>query len=136
MRCDIVSAEKDIFSGEAEMVAATGELGELGIFPGHAPLISALVPGTVTIKIDDNEEKVFYISGGYIEVQPSWVTILADVVMRAEDIDEKLATQTRRKAEKSLAEQQSKLDYTLAASRLAESAAQLRTLRRLRKRLP
>ncbi len=131
---DIVSAEKEIFSGLAEMVFAPAELGEVGIAPRHAPLISKLKPGEVRVKISDKESHPFYISGGLLEVQPHLVTILADTAIRAKDIDEAAALEAKARAEEILADKSGKIDYATAQAQLAQAVMQLRTLDRLRKR--
>ena len=131
---DIVSAEREIFSGLAEMVFAPAELGEVGISPRHAPLITKLNPGEVRVKVSDNESYPFYISGGLLEVQPHLVTILADTAVRAKDIDEAAALDAKVKAEEALADKSGKIDYATAQSQLAQAVMQLRTLDRLRKR--
>ncbi len=131
---DIVSAEKEIFSGLAEMVFAPAELGEVGITPRHAPLISKLNPGEVRVKVSDTESQEFYVSGGILEVQPHLVTVLADTAMRAKDIDEAAALQAKAEAEEALNDKSGKLDYATAQARLAEAMMQLRALDRLRKR--
>ena len=131
---DIVSAEKEIFSGMAEMVFAPAELGEVGISPRHAPLITKLNPGEVRVKVSDTESYPFYISGGLLEVQPHLVTILADTAIRAKDIDEAAALDAKAKAEEALADKSGKIDYATAQSQLAQAVMQLRTLDRLRKR--
>jgi F-type H+-transporting ATPase subunit epsilon len=131
---DIVSAEREIFSGLAEMVFAPAELGEVGISPRHAPLITKLNPGEVRVKVNDNENYPFYISGGLLEVQPHLVTILADTAVRAKDIDEAAALDAKAKAEEALADKSSKIDYATAQAQLEQAVMQLRTLDRLRKR--
>jgi len=131
---DIVSAEKEIFSGLAEMVFAPAELGEVGISPRHAPLITKLNPGEVRVKVNVNESYQFYISGGLLEVQPHQVTILADTAIRAKDIDEAAVLNAKAKAEEALADKSGKVDYATAQSELAQAVMQLRTLDRLRKR--
>jgi len=131
---DIVSAEKEIFSGIAEMIFAPGELGELGISPRHAPLITKLNPGEVRVKVSENESYAFYISGGILEVQPHLVTVLADTAIRAKDIDEALALDSKAKAEDALTDKSGKIDYATAQAELAQAVMQLRTLDRLRKR--
>ena len=131
---DIVSAEREIFSGLAEMVFAPAELGEVGISPRHAPLITKLNPGEVRVKVSDNESYPFYISGGLLEVQPHLVTILADTAIRAKDIDEAAALDAKAKAEEALAYKSGKIDYATAQAQLAQAVMQLRTLDRLRKR--
>jgi F-type H+-transporting ATPase subunit epsilon len=131
---DIVSAEREIFSGLAEMVFAPAELGEVGISPRHAPLITKLNPGEVRVKVSDNESYPFFISGGLLEVQPHLVTILADTAIRAKDIDEAAALDAKAKAEEALADKTGKIDYAIAQSELAQAIMKLRTLDRLRKR--
>ncbi len=131
---DIVSAEKEIFSGLAEMVFAPAEMGEVGIAPRHAPLITRLNPGEVRVKINENESQPYFISGGILEVQPHVVTILADTAIRAKDIDEAAALGAKQKAEEALADKSGKIDYAKAQAQLAEAVMQLRTLDRLRKR--
>jgi F-type H+-transporting ATPase subunit epsilon len=131
---DIVSAEREIFSGLAEMVFAPAELGEVGITPRHAPLITKLNPGEVRVKVSDTESYPFFISGGLIEVQPHLVTILADTAIRAKDIDEAAALDAKAKAEEALSDKSGKIDYAIAQSELAQAIMKLRTLDRLRKR--
>ena len=130
---DIVSAEKEIFSGLAEMVFAPAELGELGIAPRHAPLISKLKPGEVRVKINDKDTQPFYVSGGMLEVQPHVVTILADTAIRAKDIDEAAALEAKKKAEDALADKSGTINYSTASAQLAEAMEQLKSLDRLRK---
>jgi F-type H+-transporting ATPase subunit epsilon len=134
MHCDIVSAEKEIFSGRVTMVIANGTVGELGIMPGHAPLLTGIRSGPVRLKFDNGEEEVFFASGGYLEVQPSVVTVLADTALRADDVDEAAAMQAKEQAERALADRQSDFDFSLAAAQLAEASARLRTLEELKKR--
>ena len=131
---DIVSAEKEIFSGLAEMVFAPAELGEVGIAPRHAPFISKLKPGEVRVKVSDKESHPFYVSGGILEVQPHLVTVLADTAIRAKDIDEAAALEAKARAEEALADKSGKMDYARAQAQLIEAMMQLRTLERLRKR--
>lgn len=131
---DIVSAEREIFSGLAEMVFAPAELGEVGISPRHAPLITKLNAGEVRVKVSDTESYPFFISGGLLEVQPHLVTILADTAIRAKDIDEAAALDAKAKAEEALTDKSGKIDYATAQSELAQAVMQLRTLDRLRKR--
>ncbi len=131
---DIVSAEKEIFSGLAEMIFAPAELGEVGISPRHAPLITKLNPGEVRVKVSDSESYPFYISGGLLEVQPHLVTILADTAIRAKDIDEAAALDAKVKAEEALADKTGKIDYATAQAQLVQAVMQLRTLDRFRKR--
>ena len=134
VHCDIVSAEAEIFSGLVEMVVAHGSLGDLGIALGHAPLITDLKPGPIRVIKQGGESEVFYISGGFLEVQPNMVKVLADTVLRAADLDEVAAQQALKAAEKALHERGADFDYTAASSRLAEAAAQLRTLQQVRKK--
>lgn len=131
---DIVSAEQEVYSGLAEMLFAPAELGEVGIAPRHAPLITKLKPGEVRVKISDKESQEFYISGGLLEVQPHVVTVLADTAIRAHDIDEAQALQAKARAEEMLTDKSGKVDYARAQAQLAEAVMQLRTLERLRKR--
>lgn len=135
IHCDIVSAEEEIFSGLVELVVATGALGELGVSYGHAPLLTSLIPGIVKITAQDGEEQIFYVSGGYLEVQPGVVSILADTAVRAGDIDEAAAEEARKQAEQDIANQSGDFDYSRAAIQLAEAAAQLRTIQQIRKKL-
>ena len=130
---DIVSAEKEIFSGLAEMVFAPAEMGEVGIAPRHAPLISRLKPGEVRVKINDKDIQPFYVSGGILEVQPHVVTILADTAIRAKDIDEAAALEAKAKAEEALADKSGTINYSTASAQLAEAMEQLKSLDRLRK---
>jgi len=133
MHCDIVSAEKSIFSGLVEMVVAAGSPGDLGIAPGHAPLLTALIPGPVKLVLSGGEEEVFYVSGGFLEVQRGVVTLLADTALRADDLDEASAISAMDDAEKAIANQTAEFEYSIAAAQLAEAAAQLRALRQMRK---
>ncbi len=133
MHCDIVSAEKSIFSGLVEMVVAAGSLGDLCIAPGHAPLLTALIPGPVKLVLSGGEEEVFYVSGGFLEVQRGVVTLLADTALRADDLDEASAISAMDDAEKAIANQTAEFEYSIAAAQLAEAAAQLRALRQMRK---
>lgn len=134
VHCDIVSAEGEIFSGLVEMVVAHGNLGDLGIAPGHAPLITNLKPGPITLTKQGGDREVFYISGGFLEVQPNMVKVLADTVQRAADLDEASAQQAVTAAEKALHEKGADFDYSAASARLAEAAAQLRTVQQIRKK--
>lgn len=135
VHCDIVSAEQEIFSGLVEMVIAAGTEGDVGIAYGHAPLLTALQPGPIRIITQGGEEEIFYVSGGYIEVQPYHVSVLADTALRADDMDEAAALQAKKQAEEDLNNQDSDFDYSRAASQLAEAAAQLRTIQAIRKNL-
>ena len=134
IHCDIVSAEEEIFSGLVESLVATGDVGELGVNYGHAPLLTSLIPGPVRITLQNGEEQVYYVSGGFLEVQPGIVSILADTALRAHDSDEAAAEEARREAEQALANQSGDFDYGRASSQLAEAAAQLAALRRLKNR--
>ena len=131
---DIVSAEKEIFSGLAEMVFAPAEEGEVGISPRHAPFITRLNPGEVRVKVSATESYPFFISGGMLEVQPHVVTVLADTAIRAKDIDEAAAIQAKQRAEEILADKTSRVDYASAERQLLQAIMQLRTLERFRKR--
>lgn len=132
---DIVSAEAEIFSGLAAAVNVTGAEGEIGIMPGHAPLLTALKPGLIRVELQDGNEEVFYISGGMLEVQPELVTVLADTAVRASDLDEAAAMEAKERAEKLLADKQAKIEYSQALAELAEAAAQLQAIGRLRKKM-
>ena len=134
-RCDIVSAEQQIFQGEVTLVVATGEVGELGIAARHTPLITRLKPGKVVITQADGEKVDFAISGGILEVQPDVVTILTDTAIRAADLDEAQARRAKEEAERALANRSEAMDLAEAQTRLAEAVAQLQALERLRKNL-
>lgn len=134
IHCDIVSAEAQIYSGLVEMLIATGATGELGVCYGHAPLLTGLVPGPIRIIEQGGEEHIYYASGGYLEVQGDVVTVLADTAIRADDVDEAAAEEARKAAEEALANQGSELDYGRASAQLAEAAAQLATLRKMKNR--
>ena len=129
---DIVSAEEEIFSGTAEMVYAPAEMGEVGIAPRHTQMITRLKAGEVRLQTGD-EEKTFFVSGGILEVQPHVVTVLADTAIRADDLDEAQALKAKAKAEQALKDNASKIEYAKAQTELAEAAAQLRTIQKLRK---
>ncbi len=131
---DIVSAEHEIFSGEAEMVFAPAEMGEVGIAPGHAPLVTKMGPGEVRVKDAEGNESAFYVSGGMLEVQPKLVTVLSDTAQRAEDLDEAAILKAKEEAENAFHEKTDAIDYAKARAALAETAAQLQTIQRLRKR--
>lgn len=136
MHLDIVSAEAQIFSGLAEMVIASGVIGELGIMPGHTPLITSLKPGIVRVIMQGGQEEVFYISGGVLEVQPTIVTILAETAARAADLDEAAALEAKQRAEKAISAKSSEIEYSQAISELAEAAAQIQAIQKLRKQAP
>lgn len=133
MHCDIVSAEEKIYSGLVELLVATGTLGDLGVAPGHAPLLTALIPGPVRLVLQDGVEQVYYVSGGFLEVQGGVVTVLADTALRADDVNEAAALQAIQDANDAIANKDAEFEYSRAAAQLAEAAAQLRALRQLRK---
>jgi F-type H+-transporting ATPase subunit epsilon len=135
VHCDIVSAEENIFSGLVEMVVAAGEMGDLGIIRGHAPLLTALKPGPIRIIKQGGEEEVIYVSGGYLEVQPNNISVLADTALRAADLDEAAALEAQKHAQQALENQSADFDYSRAMTQLAEAAAQLRTIQQIRKKL-
>lgn len=135
VHCDIVSAEENLFSGLVERIVAMGEMGELGIEPGHTPLLTPLRPGPVRVVKLGGQEEIVYVSGGYLEVQPNVVTLLADTAVRAGDLDEAAALEAIKHAEQAIANQNSEFDYTMALSQLAEAAAQLRTIQQIREKL-
>ena len=132
--CNIVSTEESLFSGLVEILVATGSQGELGVNFGHAPLLTDLEPGPVRIVKQGGEEEIFFLSGGYLEVQPHVATILADTAIRAGDIDEAAALEAKKEALQAYQNQSGEFDYTRAATQLAEAAAQLRTLEELRRK--
>lgn len=135
IRCDIVSAEAEIFHGDVTMVVATGEEGELGIAPRHAPLITRLKAGPVEVVRADGERESFFVSGGILEVQPQVVTVLADTASRAADLDEAAALEAKKQAEEALANRGEALEVAQAQAKLAEALAQLQALERMRKNL-
>ena len=135
IKCDIVSAEAEIFHGQATMVIASGEMGELGIAPRHAPLITRLKPGQVRVIPESGEEQFFYVSGGILEVQPSVVTILADTAIRAKDIDENSARKAKEEAERVIANRGEAMEVAEAQAQLAMATAQLEALERFRRML-
>lgn len=131
---DVVSAEQSIFSGTAEFVAVPAEMGELGIYPRHTPLITRLKPGSVRMKIADKaEEEVVYVSGGILEVQPNVVTILSDTAIRGHDLDETKALEAKQRAEDAMKDRAAAMDYAKAQSELAEAVAQLQTIQKIRR---
>jgi len=134
VHCDIVSAEESLFSGLVEMIVVTGSQGELGVNYGHAPLLTDLKPGPVRIIKQNGEEEIYFLSGGYIEVQPHTVSILADTALRADDLDEASALEAKKQAEQEMHNQSGEFDYSRAASQLAEAAAQLRTIEEIRRK--
>ena len=134
LHVDIVSAETEIFSGTATMVFAPAEMGEIGIAPRHAPLLTRLKPGEVRVQTDGGEEQSFFVSGGMLEVQPHVVTVLADTAIRAADIDEAQALEAKERAEKLLTDKTADIDYAKAQAELAQSIAQLRAIQKLREK--
>jgi F-type H+-transporting ATPase subunit epsilon len=135
IRVDVVSAEQEIFKGDATLVVVTGEMGELGIAPRHAPLITRIKPGQVRVVLESGEEQFFYVSGGILEVQPQVVTILTDTAIRAKDLDEAAARSAKDEAERALANRGTVMEVAEAQAKLAEAVAQLQALERLRKNL-
>jgi F-type H+-transporting ATPase subunit epsilon len=133
IKVEIVSAEGEIFSGEASMVIAPGSQGDLGITPRHAPLLTLLRAGEVRVQTPDGEEQVFYVGGGALEIQPSVVTVLADTALRAKDIDEAAALAAKQRAEEALKDRAGAMDHAEALAELVRVAAQLKILERLRK---
>jgi F-type H+-transporting ATPase subunit epsilon len=130
---DIVSAEGEIFSGEAEMVFAPAQMGDLGIAPRHAPLLTLLKAGEVRVKLPGGEEQSFFVGGGALEVQPKQVTVLADTALRAKDIDEAAALSAKQKAEEALKNREGDISQAEALAELARAAAQLKMIEKLRK---
>jgi F-type H+-transporting ATPase subunit epsilon len=130
---DVISAETKIFSGLVESIQVTGSEGELGILPGHAPLLTTLNPGMVRLVKQFGVEEYIYVAGGVLEVQPSSITVLADTAMRAEDLDEQAALDAKKSAEEHIADAGGDFNYAEAASELAEAIAQLRLIQKLRK---
>lgn len=126
---DIVSAEAKIFSGLAEMIVVTGNMGELGILPGHTPLLTTIKPGQIRVTRQGGEQDFYYVSGGILEVQPNVVSILADTVTRAADLDEAAAIEARQRAERLLASRKSNADFSAALIQLTQAMAQLRTIK-------
>ena len=136
MHVDVVSAEEEIFSGPATMLFAPGAMGDLGIYPRHAPLLTSIKPGEVRIVTEQGaDEIVLYVSGGMLEIQPGAITILADTAQRASDIDEAAALAAKERAEKLLGDQKDDVDYAAASAELAEAMAQLQAVQRLKKKL-
>jgi len=133
--CDIVSAEAEIFSGLVDILVVTGSEGEMGITYGHSPLLSSLKPGPVRVRTQAGDEEIYYVSGGYVEVQPNVVTVLADTALRGDDLDEQAALEAKQHAEQVLKDQPEGIDYSKVAAQLAQAIAQLRTLQQIRKKL-
>jgi len=132
---DVVSAEESIFSGEAEFIAAPAQMGEVGIYPRHAPMITSIKPGALRIKLaDKNEEQLIYISGGILEVQPGVVTVLADTAIRGHDLDEAQANAATKAAEEAMKNRSSDVDYAKAQAELAEAIAQIQAIQKLRQK--
>jgi F-type H+-transporting ATPase subunit epsilon len=131
---DVVSAEESIYSGQASFVALPGETGELGILPGHTPLISRIRAGAVRIQNDGQEEQLVFVAGGILEVQPRSVTVLADTAIRGKDLDEAKALEAKRMAEEALAKKAADIDYARAQAELMEAIAQLRAIQKLRRK--
>ena len=134
LHVDIVSAEAEIYSGTVTMVFAPAEMGEVGIAPRHAPMLTKLKPGEVRVQTQDGEEQSFFVSGGLLEVQPHVVTVLADTAIRAHDLDEAAALEAKERAEQMLSDKQADIDYARAQAELAESMAQLAAIRKLREK--
>ncbi|MFZ3191918.1 MAG: F0F1 ATP synthase subunit epsilon [Moraxellaceae bacterium] len=134
LQCNVVSVKESIFSGTIKMLIAKGVGGELGILPGHTPLITLLQPGPVRVQREDGSEEIIYVSGGVLEVQPHVITLLADSAIRADDLNEAQILEARKHAETLLANQSSELNTGAALASLAETAAQLQTLQKLRNR--
>ncbi|MGE5468189.1 MAG: F0F1 ATP synthase subunit epsilon [Ignavibacteria bacterium] len=132
---DVVSAEEQIFSGLAEFVVLPGEVGELGIFPGHMPLMTRIKPGAVRLKLQGQDrEELIFVAGGILEVQPGLVTVLADTAIRGHDLDEAKALDAKKKAEEAMVNRGSEMDYARAQAELAEAVAQLAAIQRLRRK--
>ena len=134
IRCNIVSPEGELFSGEIEMLTADGGDGEIAITPRHAPLLTNLKPGPVKLILEGGSEEIFFASGGFLEVQSGVITLLTDVAERAGDIDAAEAERAKELAERELEDQKSEMDYSLASAQLAEAAARLKALQKLRKK--
>lgn len=130
--CDVVDAEREIFSGLVELLVANGAEGELGLTYGHSPLLTRLKPGPIRLKTQKGEEQIFYVSGGFLEVQPHVVTVLADTALREGDMDEAAAEKAKELAEQAIKEGGSGVDYSQVALRLAQAEAQLRTIKAIR----
>lgn len=132
---DVVSAEESIFSGLAEFVVLPGQAGELGILPGHMPLMTTIKPGAVRLKLpQQDQEELIFVAGGVLEVQPGLVTVLADTAIRGKDLDEAKALDAKRRAEEAMADRSAELDYAHAQAELAEAVAQLAAIQKLRRR--
>lgn len=135
IRVEVVSAEESIFSGDAEFVVLPGEVGELGVYPNHTPLITRIKAGAVRIRVPgENRDELIFVAGGILEIQPNLVTVLADTAIRGNDLDEARANEARRAAEEALTNAKSKMDLARAHSELAAVTAQIQTIRRYRSR--
>jgi F-type H+-transporting ATPase subunit epsilon len=132
LQVDVVSAEEEVFSGQAQFVALPGEQGELGILPGHAPLITRIKPGAVRIKTESGAEELLFVAGGILEVQPGGISVLADTAIRGKDLDEAKANEAKKQAEQMLQSQASDMNYASAQAELAIAMAQLSAVRRLK----
>ena len=134
VRVDVVSAEEEIFSGDAEFIAVPASAGEVGVYPHHAPMITTIKPGALRIKLPDTkEETLIFISGGMLEVQPGLVTVLADTAIRGHDLDEAKAIAAKEAAEEAMKNKASDMDYAKAQAELTEAVAQIQAIKRLRK---
>ncbi|MCH2402366.1 MAG: F0F1 ATP synthase subunit epsilon [Pirellulales bacterium] len=134
IRVEIVSAEEDVWSGEGTMVFAPAEMGEIGIAPQHAPLLTRLKPGEIRVQQDSGEEQFFYVSGGLLEVQGHLITVLSDTAVRAKDLDEAAALEAQRRAEQALADRSGDMELAKAKAELVQAAAQLRAIQKLRRK--
>ncbi|MEL0635275.1 MULTISPECIES: F0F1 ATP synthase subunit epsilon [Marinomonas] len=132
VHCDIVSAEQEIFSGVVKSLVAAGDYGDLGIMPGHAPLLTTLQPGPIRVVKENGDEEFIFVSGGFLEVQPHRVTVLANTAIRARDLDEEAALKAKQHAQELLANQKPDVDYSRATAELAEAMARLRTIQQFR----
>ena len=130
---DIVSADREIFSGTANMVVVPAEMGEVGIMPRHAPMITRMKPGEVKVQVEGQDDQFFYVSGGILEIQPHLVTVLSDTALRARDLDEAKAVEAKQRAEEALSDKRSEFEAARALAEIAEAAAQLRMIEKLRK---
>lgn len=134
MQCDVVSVQESIYSGRVSMLIAKGAGGELGILPGHAPLVTLLQPGPIRVQLENGTEEIVYVSGGVLEVQPNVVTVLADTAIRADNLDEAAILEARKNAENLLVNQKSDMDSAAALASLSEIAGQLETIRKIKNR--
>lgn len=134
MQCDVVSVKESIYTGQITMLIAKGAGGELGILPGHAPLVTLLQPGPIRVQLENGTEEIVYVSGGVLEVQPNVVTVLADTAIRADNLDEAAILEARKNAETLLANQKNEVDTAAALASLSEIAGQLETIRKIKNR--